>query len=191
MYIIFEGIDTSGKSTQIELIKTQNQNIITTKEPGNTELGTILRELVLHHENMSKRAEMFLFLADRAEHFEKVIKPNQDKIIISDRGFISGLAYAMANDESLDFNFLLSLNRYALNDTMPEKIVFFKMSEELLKQRINDKSHDSIEQRGVHYLLKVQDKMQEIIQKLQIDCLYIDASRSKNDINEQIKGFLK
>ncbi len=192
MYVIFEGIDTSGKSTQVEILKNENENIIATKEPGGrTELGKTLREIILNSKDLSKRAEMFLFLADRAEHFEKVIKPNQDKLIISDRGFISGIAYALCNDESLDLEFLLNLNKYALHEAMPQKIVFFFMSEELLKSRLSSKGHDSIEQRGISYLLQVQEKMKEIIKFLNIPCLEIDAKESKENITKQIKGFLK
>ncbi len=191
MYVIFEGIDTSGKSTQIELLKQENSNIITTKEPGNTKLGIKLRDIILHQKDICEQAEMFLFLADRAQHFEKIIKPNIHNLIISDRGFISGIAYAMCNDESLELEFLLDLNKYALHDHMPEKIVFFKTDEKLLAQRLNLKSHDTIEQRGIEYLLKVQDNMIKIIKHLNIPYLQIDAHESKENINKQIKGFLK
>ncbi len=191
MYVIFEGIDTSGKSTQIELLKQENKDILTTKEPGQTELGKKLRELILHSKTNSSKAEMFLFLADRAEHFEKVIKPNRDKLILSDRGFISGIAYALCNDKNLSLDFLLSLNSFALDEVMPDKVVLFKTDEKLLKSRLSTKSHDTIEQRGIDYLLGVQEKMEEIIRHLNLLHLLIDANDSKEAIKEQIKGFLQ
>ena len=91
MYILFEGIDTCGKTTQIELLKGKFDNLLVTKEPGGTNNGIKIRKLILNGKIYSKQAEILLFLADRAEHFEEVIKPNKSKLIVSDRGLISGL----------------------------------------------------------------------------------------------------
>ncbi len=189
MYILFEGIDTCGKSTQIELLCNSHPDFLATKEPGQTKLGKSIRELILHSKDLSSKAELFLFLSDRAEHYEKIIKPNQDKIILSDRGFISGLAYALCNQND-DLDFLLRANRYALDETVPDKIVFFKTSEDLLKQRLENKSHDNIEKRGIEYLLKVQENMEKVINSLRIDTLVIDAGEKKEKITEQIERFL-
>ena len=68
MYILFEGIDTCGKSTQIELLANQQPELIITKEPGGTAFGMKAREILLKDTLASKRAELLLFLADRAEH---------------------------------------------------------------------------------------------------------------------------
>ena len=114
MYVIFEGIDTCGKSTQIELLKQKYPNAIFTKEPGGTTLGDSLREILLHGSIKSKYAEILLFLADRAEHFDEIIKINLDKDIFSDRGFISGIAYAMNYVDDIDI--LINFNKFALNN---------------------------------------------------------------------------
>ncbi len=189
MYILFEGIDTSGKSTQIELLCKANPNFLATKEPGQTELGKKIRELILHSNHISKKAELFLFLSDRAEHFEKLIKPNLDKTILSDRGLISGLAYALSNDNN-DLDFLLKANRYALDETLPDKVVFFKTNEKLLRQRLGEKSHDNIEKRGLEYLLRVQENMEKVIHSLRIECLNVDAGDEKEQITKQIQRFI-
>ncbi len=190
MYILFEGIDTSGKSTQIELLK-KERDIITTKEPGGTKFGQKIREIILNEDyDLSFRAEMFLFLSDRAEHYKKVIEPNLDKTVISDRGFISGIAYAKANDEELDLDFLLKLNRYALGDSYPDKVVLFKTTRELILKRLSKKIDDNIEARGIDYLLKVQDNMIELIQKLNITHLIIDSSKTIEEIHNEIKDFI-
>ena len=78
MYILFEGIDTCGKSTQIELLAQKFEDIVVTKEPGGTAFGVKAREILLSDSLASKRAELLLFLADRAEHYEEVIKPNKE-----------------------------------------------------------------------------------------------------------------
>ncbi|MGB3751277.1 MAG: dTMP kinase, partial [Arcobacteraceae bacterium] len=94
MYVIIEGIDTAGKSTQLEILEKKYPEAIFTKEPGGTKVGQKIREMVLAGEAKSKVAEMFLFLADRAEHSYEVVKKHPDDIIISERGFLSGIAYA-------------------------------------------------------------------------------------------------
>ena len=78
MYAVIEGIDTAGKSTQLELLKEKLPYAIFTKEPGGTPLGIKLRNMALDGEAKSKIAEMFLFMADRAEHIEEVIKNNKN-----------------------------------------------------------------------------------------------------------------
>ncbi len=191
MYIIFEGIDTCGKSTQIERLCKKNSSFLQTYEPGNSDLGKDLRELILHKGNISKEAEFFLFLADRAEHYDKFIKPNLDKTILSDRGFISGMAYALANDDKLDMEFLFKTNRYALNNFLPQKIVFFEIDEESLKKRFTAKKNDVIEKRGLEYLLHVQKCMKKIIKYIKIETLFINASDDIDKITKQIEGFLK
>lgn len=189
MYILFEGIDTCGKSTQIELLKKNIPNVLVTHEPGGTEFGIKAREILLGNALHSKRAEILLFLSDRAEHYESVIKPNIDKIIISDRGFVSGMAYAMANIE-LDYDTLLELNMFALEDTMPNYIILFITNLEILVQRLGNKGLDGIELRGIEYLLQVQSNMQFVVHKLGIPFLEIDATQDMESIATKIKDYL-
>ena len=191
MYIVFEGIDTTGKSTQIELFKKNELDIVALKEPGGTKLGEKLREIILQSNfNLSFNAELFLFLADRAQNFEENIKNFKDKIIISDRGLISGIAYALANHPTLDIDFLININKFALNGNLPNKVVLFKTNAKLIKQRLSEKNHDNIELRGIEYLLKVQDLMVDVLNKLPIKVLVIDASNSIEKIHQDIKDFI-
>ena len=190
MYILFEGIDTCGKSTQIELLAEKFDDIIITKEPGGTTFGLKAREILLSDSLASKRAELLLFLADRAEHYEEVIKPNKNKIIISDRGFLSGIGYALANGD-FDFNTLVSLNKFALSGQLPDKIVFFSINMETLQQRTSQKDLDGIELRGLEYLITVQSKMREILQKLDIDYIEVDATDSIDTIQQVILSYLR
>ncbi|RUM68184.1 MAG: dTMP kinase, partial [Sulfurovum sp.] len=154
MYILFEGIDTCGKSTQVELIAQKLDNVILTKEPGGTEFGKQAREILLKDSLSSKRAELLLFLADRAEHYREVVKVNQDKIIISDRGFLSGIGYALANGD-FDFDHLVELNKFALEGNFPDLIILFLIDIETLKERTSEKNLDGIELRGLEYLISV------------------------------------
>ena len=190
MVILFEGIDTCGKSTQIDLIAQKHPEIITTHEPGGTKFGKKAREILLEDSLASKRAELLLFLADRAEHYEEVIEPNKDKVIISDRGFISGIGYALANGD-FDFDELVSLNRFALKEHFPDKIILFLTNMETLKERTSAKTLDGIELRGLEYLLTVQEHMKQSIIKLGIPHLFVDATDSIENIHQSILTYLK
>jgi len=190
MYILFEGIDTCGKSTQIDLIAERHPEIVITHEPGGTTFGKKAREILLTDSLASKRAELLLFLADRAEHYEEVIEPNKDSVIISDRGFISGIGYALANGD-FDFNELVELNKFALKNHFPDRIILFLTNMETLKERTAEKTLDNIELRGLEYLLKVQEHMKESIIKLGIPHLFIDATDSIENIHQSILTYLK
>ena len=190
MYILFEGIDGAGKSTQIARLAVAYPQAIVTKEPGGTKLGENLREILLKENDLNKRAEILLFLADRAEHFGKIIKPNLDKMILSDRGFVSGMAYALAGG-NFSFEELLSLNKFALQGSFPQKIVFFKADESTLRSRLNSRAQmDDIEARGFGYLLRVQDAMEEILQKLGVRYVTIDAAWDEEKITNLTKEFI-
>lgn len=189
MYILFEGIDTCGKSTQIEILSQKYPEIIVTYEPGGTPFGTHAREILLRDTLASKRAELLLFLADRAEHYQEVIVPHKDRVIISDRGFISGIAYALANG-NFDFDDLLWLNRFALEGHLPDKIILFLTDMKTLKERTATKTLDGIELRGLEYLLTVQEHMKQSIFKLGIPHLFVDATETIETIHEQIKEYL-
>jgi len=190
MYILFEGIDTCGKSTQIDLIREQHPEVIVTKEPGGTAFGIKAREILLHDRLSSRRAEMLLFLADRAEHYEEVIKPNHNRLILSDRGFISGIGYALAN-EDFDFDTLVKLNKFALEGHLPDRIILFLTDMKTLKERTSQKTLDGIELRGLEYLLKVQEHMKESILRLKIPHLFIDATETIDTIHQTITNHLR
>jgi len=189
MYILFEGIDTCGKSTQIDLIAQKHPEIIITHEPGGTAFGQKAREILLSDSLHSKRAELLLFLADRAEHYEEIIKPNRDKTVISDRGFLSGIGYALANGD-FDFEELVRLNRFALEEHLPDKIILFLTNEETLRERMTQKNLDGIEQRGLKYLLQVQTHMLKSVERLKIEHLLIDATEEIESIHLKIATFL-
>ena len=192
MYVIFEGIDTTGKSTQVAFFQERHEGVIATKEPGGTKTGQKLRQILLEGEDkLSFNAELFLFLADRALHYDMVVKEaRENQMVISDRGFVSGISYAMANHPSSDTEFLLHLNRFALDGTYPDKIVLFLTNRELLNARLSGKEHDVIEQRGVSYLLQIQDIMRTIVQALPIQVLEVDASLERETIYTAIEEFL-
>ena len=192
MYIIFEGIDTTGKSTQVELFASRHKNIVTTKEPGGTQVGQKFRQILLESDDkLSTNAELLLFLADRAEHYEKIVKPAlKENFVISDRGLVSGISYALANHPELDRDFLLHVNKFALDGNLPEKIVLFKTNYDLITSRLGNKEKDTIEQRGIKYLLHVQDLMKETLEALHVEYLEVSSADTIEEIYKQIEEFI-
>ncbi len=182
MYIAIEGIDTAGKSTQIELLK-NDFDALFIKEPGYTKTGAKIREMIFHDE-INKKTELFLFLADRSETVHKIIKPNLNKLIISDRSVISGIAYA---HEFFSFDMLVNLNKFATDGIFPQYVIILKLEKEELKKRLSQKQHDNIEKRGIDYLMNIQQNIINTCNRLEIPYLLIDASKSIDEIYFRIK----
>ncbi|MDY0232711.1 MAG: dTMP kinase [Sulfurimonas sp.] len=185
MYITIEGIDTAGKSTQIEKLQEHFKDAIITKEPGGTALGSKIREIVLDADIRSKKAEFLLFLADRAEHIQEVIKPNIDKMIISDRSVVSGIAYALVQGE-ISETAIVHLNRFATDSIYPKKVFLLKLTKEELEFRLSQKKLDGIELRGVEYLLSIQEAIIKATQLLELELVVVDATKDIEAITKEI-----
>jgi dTMP kinase len=126
-FITFEGGDGTGKSTQIKLLErhliAEGKSCLTTREPGGTPLGQLLRKILLESGNhpISSSTELFLYLADRAQHVHEVIAPAimQGRIVLSDRHTDSTVAY-QGYGRGFDVQLLLSLNRIASQGLTPD-----------------------------------------------------------------------
>ncbi|CBG39540.1 dTMP kinase [Helicobacter mustelae] len=185
MYIVFEGIDTSGKTTQIELLKPLFPHAIFTREPGGSRIGEKIRKMILEQEGLNPTAEFFLFLADRAQHISEVILPHKKDLIIADRSFVSGIAYA----EDL-FPEAYELNLFAMQGLLPDKVIVFKIDQEDLCKRLKNKHNDVIEKRGMDYLLRVQENLLSITKRLEkergVERLVLDAGKNPRDLHQEI-----
>jgi dTMP kinase len=174
MYFAIEGVDTAGKSTQI------------TKEPGGTEIGKEIREMVLSARAKSKKAEFLLFLADRAEHIKEIIEPNLNKrMIISDRSAVSGVAYALVQGE-ISETAIVHLNRFATGGIYPQKVFLLRLTKEELEYRLSQKELDGIELRGSEYLLNIQNSIIKATELLGLELVMIDATKSRDEITQEI-----
>lgn len=183
MYIVIEGVDTCGKSTQIELLKGVFVNAIFTKEPGGTKIGHKLREILLGDNMLDSRAEFLLFLADRAQHRFEVLESANSKLIISDRGVLSGMAYA---DGKFEDDFIVKTSLFSMSGIVPDLVVLLELDQDELRQRLGDKVNDRIEKKGIDYLLVVQNNIMKYAKKIGIEVLKIDAKLDKMDICNQI-----
>lgn len=143
MFISFEGIDASGKTTQInKLVEFLNnffpdKEVLVTKEPGGTSLGLRLRQEILHGEEISDKTELLLYLADRAEHVEKLIKPalHEGKIVITDRFFDSTIAYQSAG-RKIEHNVIDFLNNFVIEDCIPDLTILLDIEAHRSRERL-------------------------------------------------------
>jgi len=152
MLITFEGLDGSGKTTQINLTKeyleSKGFSIVMIREPGGTQVGEEIRNLLLNKEfNLSDRAELFLFEAARAEICSKVIIPalEQGKIVLCDRFFDSTTAY-QSYGRKFPIDFTNINNSFASYNLIPDITFYLKVDSNARKQRISDKIKDRMEE---------------------------------------------
>lgn len=178
-YVVLEGVDTTGKSTQIALLRERYKNALFTKEPSEGDFGDKIRALALYGD-LSNLTQCMLFLADRAHHTQTLIAPNANRLIISDRSLISGIAYA----DSLDFDLALQINRAVAK--LPDLAVILETNEAILSARLAQKENDNIESRGIAYLLEVQERIIKSAQSLGVKSLQIPCDKPKEEILEMI-----
>lgn len=167
MFISFEGIDKSGKSTQISLLvdylKKKKYQVVPTCEPGGTKLGKEIERILLEPSGrpISSVGELFLYLADRAEHVREAIKPalEKDAIIVSDRFADASVAYQGYGRE-LDIHWIDELNKRATQGISPELTFLLDIDPELAKKRSKEK--DRIENEKIAFHRRVRQGYLEI-----------------------------
>lgn len=160
-FVAFEGGDGAGKTTQIgllaQVLRARGNEVLLTREPGGTELGTAIRGLLLHGGRVSPRAEALLFAADRAEHVASVIEPALARggVVISDRYVDSTLAYQGARRE-LSRAELEALSAFATGGRLPDLTVLLDVSPEVGRSRRSG-GDDRIEAESDAYHARVRE----------------------------------
>lgn len=182
LYVALEGIDTAGKSTQIHALHAHYPQSIITKEPGGSKIGSQIREMILHTPDLDPLCEFFLFLGDRAQHYHEVLRPQLDshKLVISDRSLLSGIAYAR------DIPQAIAYNHASIRGLKPHLCVLLLLDEAHLRARLGQKAHDMIEERGIAYMLEIQERLQRFSKLLEVRTLEIDATLPPEQITHTI-----
>ena len=191
LFITFEGADGCGKTTQIELlneyIKCKGKETLLTREPGAKGLGIKLREILLNYDgDVSPQCESFLFLADRAQHIDCIIKPaiKEGKIILCDRHTDSTVAY-QGYGRGLDLNRINMLNDIATGGLKPDLTIIFDIDAETSLQRVG-KEKDRMESSGVEFFNKVRLGYLEIAKKEPKRVKVINSADTIENIHKQV-----
>jgi len=143
LFVCFEGGDGAGKSTQVrlltEVLQQQGREVVVTRQPGGTPLGEQIRELVLHGDHVSPRAEALLFAADKAHHVDQLIKPAlaEGKVVITDRYVDSSVTYQGAG-RALGRDEIMALQHWAVGGLLPDLTIVLDVLPELGRERRGD-----------------------------------------------------
>lgn len=195
IFITFEGADGCGKTTQYNLIaeylQEKGYDIIKTREPGSKGLGQKIRELLLHYDGeVSPTCETFLFLADRAQNIDVIIKPavEQGKIVLCDRHIDSTIAY-QGYGRGKDIKQAKILNNLATNGIKPDLTILFDVSTEIAQQRVGEEK-DRMESAGLEFHKKVRNGYLEIAKAEPERIKIVNANKSINEVFEATKKLI-
>ncbi len=197
LFITFEGGDGSGKSTQInkvkEFLEGKGVNVLLTREPGGSAVGEKIREIILDKENSEIHpiTEAMLYAASRAQLVQQVIKPALSKgiTVICDRFVDSSVAYQGYGRGLGDT--VKSINRYAVDDCMPDITFLMKLDPEVGKGRIVPGQEDRLELEKLDFHQKVFFGYEQIEKAYPERIVGIDASGSIEDIFGEIRRCLE
>jgi dTMP kinase len=197
IFITFEGIDGSGKTTQVELLnsflKQSGFDVVLTREPGGTDIGDKIRRILLDSKNtqMSYRAETLLFLASRAELISKVIQPslNQGKIIICDRFFDSTIAY-QGVARQLGAKKILDMSLWATENIIPDLTFLLSIDVRECENRIKKgkKKKDRIEKEEIDFKSKIQKGYMKLAGKYKERFVIVDGCLDIKNVFAVVKS---
>ena len=191
LFLTFEGIDGSGKSTQIEYLEKDIQKTgldhIFIREPGGSSISEQIREVLLRQRNqeMVAETELLLFAAARAQLVAEVIKPalEQGKIVISDRFYDSTTAY-QAYGRQMDLAFIQQLNAYASQGLEPDLTFYLDLKVDSALARLADRSHktDRIDEAGRDFMTRTRQGYLKIAEENPQRFTVLAADRPADEI---------
>jgi dTMP kinase len=195
MFISFEGVDGSGKTTQVELLaeqlRSEGREVVATREPGGTELGEQIREMILHGGEMAPWTEASLFAAARAQLVDEVIRPAlaRGADVLCDRYIDSSLAY-QGIGRGLGVERVLELNQLATAGLLPDRtFVLLVPLEEAARRRGSDA--DRLERAGIEFVEFVDRAYQELAQVFPTRVVCADATQAPEELARLIRGQLR
>jgi dTMP kinase len=195
VFVTFEGVDGSGKTTQARLLEAHlsglGREVVATREPGGTELGERVRELVLNGPEMAPWPEAALFAASRAEHAAEVIRPALERgaDVVCDRFVDSSLAYqGIARGLGLDS--VLELNMTVLEGLLPERTFVLAVDAATAAAR-QEGTPDRIEQEGERFQADVGRAYEQLAERFPERVVLLDGALPPEELAAAIRARVK
>lgn len=194
LFITLEGGDGSGKTTQAELLREwlalQGRTVVRTREPGGTEVGVEVREIVLHHRGeIAPRAEALLYAADRAHHVATVVRPALERgdVVIQDRYVDSSVAYQGAG-RVLDPDAVRGISEWATEGLRPDLTILLDLGADAARGRLDvaRTRYDRLEAEASEFHDRVRAAYLEIAAAEPDRFLVVDAALPVVDIATEI-----
>lgn len=191
LFIVFEGLDGSGKSTQIKALndklKLNNYDVISLREPGSTEIGDKVLEILESSQKLTPIMEFLLFSISRSAIINEKIIPNlnENKIVLCDRYFYSSIAY-QGSGRNLDNDFIHKINNKIVDDVVPDIVFYFDLTwEEKIKRKGIDHS-DRFEKEDKLFHENVRKSYLQMAETDSTKWIVIDATLKMDEISEII-----
>lgn len=192
MFITFEGIDGSGKTTQLKIfadyLESKGIDFVTFREPGGTIFSEKIRELLLDKDNeISSLTELLLFEAARNHLVDKLIRPalEQNKIVLCDRFYDSTTAY-QGWGRQLDLDMVRVLNSIATNGLQPDLTYYLKLPLDEAKNRSKSRNIDRIESGDDGFFERIMLGFEHICENEPNRCFIIDSQEEKSIVHNRI-----
>lgn len=198
IFITLEGLDGSGKSTQAlhikDFLEERGYKVLLTREPGGTEIGEKIRQILLDKENkeMSAVTEALLYAASRAQHVEQVIVPalEDGKIVLCDRFIDSSMAY-QGKGRGLGVKAVMEINKFAICGLIPDITILLDMDPEASLNRIKTiKGTDRLEQEKSDFHRRVYKGYKDLADMYPDRIKVIDANKTVGEIGREIENKL-
>ncbi|UQN14490.1 dTMP kinase [Gulosibacter sp. ACHW.36C] len=198
MFITFEGGDGAGKSSHatrvVEWLRGLGHEVVQTREPGGTELGQQLRNIVLHGpDDLSDRAEALIFAADRAHHIQSLVRPALERgaIVVQDRYLDSSIVY-QGRGRGLGSQQIRDLSVWAADGLMPDLTVLLDLKPEIAMQRMRTGRGrlDRLESLGLDFHLSVREQFLQLAQEEPERIRVVDADRPERLVSEEIRALV-
>lgn len=191
LFITFEGADGCGKTTQLNLLKdyltAKGYAVILTREPGGKGLGEKIREILLNYDGkVADRCESFLFLADRAQNIETIVKPaiESGKIVLCDRHTDSSVAY-QGYGRGLDIEQIKMLNNLATGGKQPDLTLVFDVDIETSMQRVGNEK-DRMESSGKEFFNRVRNGYLEMAKQEPERLKIVDSTKAIDEVHKRV-----
>ena len=195
--ITFEGIDGSGKSTQINLLKTKfdknNINNIVVREPGGNVVSEKIRDILLDNKNnINEYTEVLLFMSSRSQLVNEIIKPalKNNHFVLCDRYIDSTIAY-QCYGKGVNIDIVSNMNKFAIKDIFPLLTIIFDIDPNIVQKRLDRNDLDRMELLGIDFQNKVRHGYLDIAKKNIDRCQVIYCeNKTINQIHDEVVDLL-